>query len=216
MLKGFQLGINAAVQRIATDARQICGEWDEIIDEDDFTSQFVRKIKDSLNNENLHGLQFKARVSRLKWRGARSQERVLGADLFLSVDVKARNYAACKGYFVQAKASNVSKYDPDFKFDDHLRRQVRRMLAVTPESYVWIYAPDGVSVLRAGAVGAAGSAGRLKDSLPFTISGFFRSCFSSRSGDFRLGSKGKYGMQLEIEKLRATRILEIVATGEDI
>ncbi|MGO6690727.1 hypothetical protein ACCS54_07255 [Rhizobium johnstonii] len=124
--------------------------YSEIVDgvsavqEAEITSRLCQRLEDRLDNREV-GDDYKFRViaQSLPDRGPNSMERLLGADLFLSVSLEGKG-GFDKGVFVQAK------YDRNIK-----RREIQdaasRMRGVAGKigSYVWIYEPSGVKVISA-------------------------------------------------------------------
>jgi len=115
--------------------------------EHQFTSRLAEAIESRLDGITVDGVRLRVTVQELSDRGPASRERRVGADLYISVAVDGPDGQISKGLLVQAKwASTIQK-------DDRLKDQCRQMLDRTQESYVWVYAPRGVAVIRATDIG---------------------------------------------------------------
>jgi hypothetical protein len=115
--------------------------------EHQFTSRLAEAIESRLHGITVNGVRLRVTVQELSDRGPASRERRVGADLYISVGVDGPDGQISKGLLVQAKwASTIQK-------DDRLKDQCRQMLERTEESYVWVYAPRGVAVIRATDIG---------------------------------------------------------------
>ncbi|QND24485.1 hypothetical protein HB774_34400 (plasmid) [Rhizobium leguminosarum bv. viciae] len=109
------------------------------VQEAEITSRLCQRLEDRLDNQEVGDYVFRVIAQSLPDRGPNSMERLLGADLFLSVSLDGKD-CFDKGVYVQAK------YDRNIKRTE-IQDACARMRAVAGEvgSYVWIYEPDGTS-----------------------------------------------------------------------
>ena len=158
LIRTFTQKINKAVNTVAQGYAR-----EDVVDEDDFTSQLVAEIRSELNGWTYDGITFKVRKTTSKGPG--SEEAICGADILAVVKVDLFNYKTNKGILIQAK-----RLDHGSTFDTGqwriLKKQIRKMKIHTMDSYVWLYDSSGVRSIRAHAV--AGLKTRRPDDLYVT------------------------------------------------
>ena len=76
-------------------------------------------------------------------------EKPSGADLYISVAIRNAEKSFSKGILVQSKWDRAFAHSKERR---RLRTQARYMLDRTQESYIWIYEPTGIRVMRATAI----------------------------------------------------------------
>jgi hypothetical protein len=207
MLRDFDDAIDGVVRRVGYDAYSLCERIGSIADEDDFTSRLAEDIERSLDNTLIGGVHFTAFTKKLTWRGAKAEERALGADLMLVLRMKAGIFDVSKGYLVQAKMNAGSLFEISVKAPRDLSGQIDAMLKVTSESYVWAYSDKGIAVARAGSFQAALSAGLEKEFEPQTFTAFFRAGLRSCSGDYKFKARNLADLAAMAENYRAKTFL---------
>ncbi|MGV4796317.1 hypothetical protein [Rhizobium sp. F40D2] len=114
------------------------------VQEAEITSRLCQRIEDRLDNQEVgDDYRFRVIAQSLPDRGPNSMERLIGADLFLSVSLDGKD-GFDKGIFIQAK------YDRNIKRAE-LKDAADRMRRVAGKvgSYVWVYEPTGVKVISA-------------------------------------------------------------------
>ena len=84
-------------------------------------------------------------------KGGASEERETGADMLFVLDIRTDYYVQQKGVLVQAKRLVRGKKLPTAKAQ-LLRAQCSKMLDQSAASFVFLYAPDGMTVISATVV----------------------------------------------------------------
>ena len=207
--------ILAVSEIISRRANELCHRINaDITDEDDFTSRLAGSIEQAVNDVRLGSIQWTVQTRKLDWRGRGSEESRFGADLGVAIRMSGDGFDVIKGYLVQAKLVRdmslaLGTRSPFIK-NDRVYDQCKRMLGITPESYVWFYSPAGVSVLRAGTM--MGVEPRLVHRVARrSLYEFFVGGFLSWSGDQRLGDISKSSIDGMAEQYRIKQVMEIHA-----
>lgn len=170
---------------------------DDVVEEDDFTSALAQGIIDRLGQLNLGGVEWRAQ--KLTSRRKSSEEGRVGADLLGILEVDLPKIKLRKGFLAQAKLQNKHKMP-------YLREQCRKMLEVSPASFIFVYGKTEVLVYPA----IAFATGHLPFSAvePWTLGRFFEAHFGSFVGDQRLGvSRGKRVVPQELVTPRTTLVV---------
>ena len=218
MFAHFGPSVLAVAATISRQADDLCNRINgDVADEDDFTSRLADRIERAVNNAALDGIHWHARARKLQWRGKRSEEPRVGADLALVLRMSGRDFDVRKGYLIQGKLVRNLSLDcgvrSPFGQNDRVTGQCKRMLGVTPESYLWFYTPSGVSVLRAGTVlGVEPSTVHLVERR--SLYEFFLTGFRSWSGDPRLGDISKESIEVLARAYEVPHALEVHAVDE--
>ena len=115
----------------------------------EITKEMVNRVQANLDGKVIHGVEFAVQVFR------RTQESNVGADLMGVVQIETPTGSVQKGFLAQAK---VCSLDTD-SWGNHvaicrdsnsrLRKQVRDMLAQTPDSFAFFYTAEGIFVVPA-------------------------------------------------------------------
>jgi hypothetical protein len=121
--------------------KEMCEEhYDALTQEHQLTSRIAQAL-DDLRNQR-HGLAVEVTVQELPDKGSSSLEKPVGADIYVAVVRRDDpQKAVSKGLLAQTKWDDSPMGD--------LRRQEKDMLDRSDESYVWIYGPEGISVIPA-------------------------------------------------------------------
>lgn len=117
--------------------------------EHQFTSKVAeiveREIERELRLMHINNVRVEVLLQDFGDRGPRSTERPSGADLYISLVLKAPGILVNKGMLVQ------SKWD-DTMTDPRMQARIDKLLARSPSSYVWIYEPANIVVVPAAKV----------------------------------------------------------------
>lgn len=118
-----------------------------ISQEPDFTSRLVQAIESEVNDDSQdQEVTWRGKV--LADRGRGSEEKALGADLLGVASIGTAPHQTNKGFLAQAK-----RKDPNRKWTgrdkEDLVAQCEKMLAASPDSFVFLYSRTGVSVIPA-------------------------------------------------------------------
>lgn len=137
-------------------AGQIAGAIDELVrdklsglfEEPDITSRLGQRLEDRLNGKSIAGHSVRVMTQTVPSHGQKSFEKPTGIDLYIAISVaSADGHITKKGVLVQAKREDQLNHPGDW---ENLAKQCRRMDKITKKgSFVWIYTPNGVEVLRA-------------------------------------------------------------------
>lgn len=107
------------------------------------TDRMLGGIEESLRNFSHKGIRWTAKT--LTDRGPNSQESKHGADFMGVLNINLPNFRVSKGFLAQAKLiRNGSAGDLN-----ELKRQCDKMLNLSPDSFVFLYAEWGVRVVPA-------------------------------------------------------------------
>lgn len=110
------------------------------------TDRIFGAIEGAIHENPIDGISWQAHT--LGDRGAKSPESRFGADALVVLDIKVAGLSACKGILAQAKILEPEARMTQAEFND-LREQCTKMLALTPDAFVWLYHRNGVSVIPA-------------------------------------------------------------------
>ena len=195
MFDRFVPTVIAVSDTVSRRAEELCGKISgEIADEDDFTSRLADRIEQAIDGFYLDGIRWQVSTRKLKWRGRLSEESRVGADLGVVIRMSGVGFDVRKGYLIQGKLVKDMSLDltirSPFEKNDRVIDQCTKMLAVTPESYVWFYTPAGVSVLRAGTVLDVDPR-LIHRAARQSLYSFFLAGFMSWSGDRSLDNVGQ-------------------------
>lgn len=115
--------------------------------EPDMTSQLLSTIETLMGEYEKKGIVIKASV--LTDRGPNSEESKYGADFIGTLTTKLQLFSVEKGFLAQAKLfKDKTKTIPQKDFKDMVE-QCKKMLNITPFSYLIIYSKSGIKVLPA-------------------------------------------------------------------
>ena len=119
--------------------------------EPQLTDRWLGRIAESLQGYRVKGVTWTAKT--LTDRGSGAQERQYGPDFIGVLDIDLPEYKVKKGFLAQAKLLkngylNTSEFN-------RMRHQCEQMLALSPDSFVFLYSRDGIRVVPAIAVVSA-------------------------------------------------------------
>ncbi|MES0091025.1 hypothetical protein [Mesorhizobium sp. M0030] len=116
-------------------------------------------------------------------KGPGTMESATGIDLYVGVSRDGSGEEFDKGFFVQSKKKELAR---SAQKQEDLVRQCVKMLKLSRHSYVWVYGPDGVGVVRARDV--VDQIGRTVEQLPQrNIDELMREVLDCHEGDRRRG-----------------------------
>jgi hypothetical protein len=151
--------------------------------EANFTDRLLDNIENQLNGKIFKGIHWKAKT--LTALGRQSQESIFGADFLGILTLKLTGLHVTKGFFAQAKLIRHSgKLTKSSEFE-RLQEQCKKMLNVTPDSYVFIYSKRGIKIIPASLVMRA-SAKNINSLSNRTIGQFFKEYVICLIGDRKL------------------------------
>lgn len=148
-------------------------------DENSITNRLLQAVSDELDGKTIKGVKWEAKT--LKAGKNNKQESKYGADFIGELEIKLAGYSVNKGFLAQAKM--LEPEDPISKIAfPRLLDQCEKMLQVTPDSFVFIYSKNGINIVPAISVVAAGKS-NLYELYYKNISVFFEEHFKSFIGD---------------------------------
>ncbi len=141
-------------------------------------------IRERMNRATIRGLRWTSLV--LTSHGPKTAEHAYGADFVGVLDLDLDTFDVTKGFLAQAKRLEPNRRMKTSEFN-RLKRQCRRMLRLSPMSYVFIYSRSRVAVVPALAVLHLQTRNPL-DLYSRTIARFFEHHFESFIGDSRIST----------------------------
>jgi len=197
-------------------AQHIAGAIDRSVDslregrvehEPAMTDRMLGAIEESLNGYKKKGIQWSAKT--LTDRGRGSQESRYGADFMGVLNITLPEFVVSKGFLAQAKLIRNSN-SGDLK---KLKQQCKKMLDLSPDSFVFLYGQDGVRVVPAISVVAA----KVDPLLLYSRSAqrFFEEHFECFIGDGNIQSATPTTLDSMCERFEARSAIEIRAVLAD-
>ena len=156
----------------------------EFHDEDDINPAWARDLSKSLNG-HIHGLVWKSRILRHR-KGVAGEEKKTGADFILHYKFNSPKLSMSKGLLIQAKKSESGEKLSSSR-EKELRLQCKKMLEITPASFVSNYCAGGMrfgSALRVFGLTDT----TLSEDLEMSPHTFFFQFFQCPIGDSRINS----------------------------
>jgi hypothetical protein len=170
------------------------------------TDYFLAQIEQSFMDRGLtEDIAFKAWF--LRDRGPKSTEHEFGADFCGVLNIRLPGFTHTKGFLTQAKMNGRGiRIEPSYRgtrpvsvpedAESHrLRNQIDRMLSVTHESFIIVYATDGFVVVPATSVKSLSGAGPVYAK---PVQSFFKEYLMCFIGDPQL----RAGDPASLEELR--------------
>jgi hypothetical protein len=186
-MKKFDRAFRSAATKLANAAAKTSQDLSDglIPDEPSFTSALVARFRDALDGYSSGGIAWSAKI--LSSHGPNSEEKVFGADFLGVVNLTLPGYQIKKGFLAQAKRQEPGSRLSSSEWN-RLNSQCESMLRFTPESFVFVYALNGVFMLPAISVIACSSPQDLHTLHPKSTGGFYKEHFQCFIGDGRIDS----------------------------
>ncbi|NLH98006.1 MAG: hypothetical protein GX446_00780 [Chthonomonadales bacterium] len=174
----------ARVAGAADEALKALGEG-RVEQEPAFTDRMLGAIEHSMRD-------FRSKSGRVQWtaktltdHGRNAQERRFGADFAGVLSIDLRGFRVRKGFLAQAKLIEPRASVPQRDFE-RMRDQCNLMLKYTPDSYLFLYAREGIRVVPAISVVSAAHPCNPHALYARSIARFYEEHFESFIGDRRL------------------------------
>lgn len=193
-----------AVNRTATSNQR-----GQIVQEPDFTSRMVARIEDAVNGSELKGVEWSAHV--LSDRGPGAAERTYGADFLGVLSVDLNGFSLRKGFLAQAKLLRHGSLLSRAEWN-RLKEQCDRMLALSPDSYVFAYSLQTVRIIPAVSVMAADHQ-PLANLYDRSVAAFFLLHFESFIGDRQFGTASESELRRARRRAEARTALLLQLKG---
>lgn len=149
-----------------------------------FTDRMIGRIEQAMDGFQSRGVRWTAKTLTDRGRGA--QEHRFGADFLGVLSISLNDYVLSKGFLAQAKLVEPDAVFPEREFQ-RLRSQCERMLDLSSDAFVFLYASRGVIVVPAISVFAATPCNP-HDLYSRSVARFFEEHFESFIGDRRIGA----------------------------
>ena len=159
-----------AIESVVTDLRE-----GHIKEEPDFTGRMIGAIVERMRGYKVRGAEWNA--NSVSSHGPGSLERFSGADFIGILEFNAQGYSVRKGFLAQAKLL-LPNSNLDIKA---LLNQCSHMLDLSPDSFVFLYTPNGVKIVPA--ISVIGATGNVYDLIYRYPQRFFQDHFESFIGD---------------------------------
>jgi hypothetical protein len=193
--------IQAAEQTVLSDIRSGL-----VKDEEGITERLVGAIHHQFNDKLYAGVRWSAMTLTAHKRNA--QESWYGADLLGVLQIDFDDYSVQKGFLVQAKYLRNSDRLASSEFA-RLKQQCAKMLSHSSAAFVFLYQPNGISVLPAVSVVSLDDAAKLADLKRRTFAGFFEEHFDCFVGDQALHSPTDKNLEELQKKVAAHHVIAL-------
>lgn len=210
MIKEFDDAFRAAAQEVAraeADTRAHVGAVSG--SEEEFSSVFASKIRERLDNKTISGLHWNVWTKIVP----KKTERIIGADLLISVQINLPNAQISKGILMQAKVNSAKNLGLWVKDPGELADQCDRMRTHTNDSFVITYGNSGTSILK-GATVSAVKGKRLSRLHRWGVTEFFHIYFRCDYGDPNMACVSQQDARRMVEELKTNLVMINVRTAE--
>jgi len=206
MLKDRRI-IQDSARRIAAAANRMVDAYSvaQVEHEPEFTGEMLGRMKEAIHGYRTKGVRWTAKV--LTSQGPAAQEKEFGADFMGVLEFDLPEYSVKKGFLAQAKRIERGKPVTAGEWD-RMAQQCKRMLSITPESFVFIYARAGIIVVPALAIVSATARGNPHEFYSRTVLRFYQDHFECSVGDMALSSADLATM----ERLKVRKALYLSAS----
>ena len=209
MLK-YRRIVQESARRIAKAANRTVRSYaiDEVEEETDFTGEMLGRMKEAMHGFRTRGVRWTAKI--LTSHRSNAQESTFGADFIGVVTFDLPDYKVTKGFLAQAKRieHGGSMRSRDW---ERLVGQCKRMLDISPEAFVFLYSPEGISVIPAVAIVSAQRCRKLAEFYSRSAVRFYEDHFECFVGDLRINSADIK----TLESLRVANSLYLEASGDE-
>lgn len=177
--------LSKAAESVAQDIAR-----EDVGDEDDISSQLCGRLKQATDSfvdaagRRYPNVRIKARHMTSRATGA--EERRIGADIVVVLDVDLPDQHMAKGLLIQAKVLPQGTLMAPKAWAD-LRGQCQRMLARTPAAFVFMYGKSSITPFSASAVESLDRGGVWTAST-YSLDWLFHDFLISWIGDRRIGA----------------------------
>lgn len=178
-MQRYASAFSRAASRLSTAATKTAREYAEqsIPDEVTFTGALAARLRDAIDGSSISGIHWRAKVLNPK-----TEEPTFGADFLGVLTLGLPDLSVAKGFLAQSKRQEPGRKLAQREWDE-LSRQCDRMLRYSSESYVFVYAMNGIAVVSALSVSECTQREDLHTLQPKTISTFYGEHFRCFIGD---------------------------------
>jgi hypothetical protein len=169
-----------------------------------FTDRMLGGIEEAMREFHVKGIHWRAKT--LTDRGPHAQEKKYGADFMGVLNVDLPDFKVEKGFLAQAKIDGP-------RFDLHsLHSQCERMLRLSPDSFVFLYSKDGVTVIPA--VSVIGTREHPSGLYSRSATRFFEEHFESFIGDRKISAPSEDVLEELRERYEARSLMYLQAKSD--
>jgi hypothetical protein len=161
------------------------------------------RIEREMDGFQSRGIRWTAKTPTDRGRG--SQEKRFGADFVGVLSIRLSDYTLGKGFLAQGKLLEPSEHVPEREFR-RMQAQCEQMLELASDSFVFLYASQGISVVPAISIAAAEPCNP-HDLYSRSVSRFFEEHFESFIGDRRIAAPNIAALEGLRESVRARSLL---------
>lgn len=145
-----------------------------------FTDRLIANLQNKIDGKTIKGIRWKAKT--LTDRGPGAQESVYGADFLGVLDMDLQDFQVKKGFVAQAKLLPRKRKHASSAEFERLQKQCRKMLAITPDAFVFLYNAHSIKIVPALSV-LGTKTDRIRHLASQSIGRFFREYLECFIGD---------------------------------
>lgn len=147
MIKSLHV-VRTSAKRIEKAAQRVVRSYqDGVIEhEPTVTDRLLGGIEEAMNDFEVKGLRWRAKT--LTYQGPHAQETRYGADFVGVLDISIPGYSVRKGFLAQAKRVEPGQMMNRRDWED-MKEQCDKMLDLSPDSFVFLYSRESISVVPA-------------------------------------------------------------------
>jgi hypothetical protein len=185
MIRGLGI-VRDAAAHVADAAERVSGALraGRVEQEPAFTDRMLGAIEEAMRHYQAKGVSWTAKT--LTDRGRNAQEHRHGADFAGVLSIDLPEFKVKKGFLAQAKLVEPRETMPKGEFE-RMKAQCELMLAQTPDSFLFLYSRDGVTIVPAVSV-VSSEPRNPHEFYSRSVSRFYEEHFESFIGDRRLNA----------------------------
>lgn len=210
MIKNLHI-VRTSAKRIEKAAQRVLRSYQDgaIEHEPTFTDRLLGGIEEAMNGFEVKGLRWQSKT--LTYQGPGAQETRYGADFIGVLDIVIPGFSVAKGFLAQAK--RVEPDEPMASREwEYMRLQCEKMLALSPDSFVFLYSKQAISVVPA--VSVSGAATRNPHELSSrSVTRFFEEHFQCFIGDRQISTPSIGTLRQLQEQFESRKLLYLEARG---
>jgi hypothetical protein len=173
-----------------------------------FTDRMLGRIEQAMEGFSVKGVRWTAKT--LTDRAPHAQEKRFGADFVGVLNIDLPAYAVNKGFLAQAKM--IEPHQPIWAREySHMHDQCAQMLSLTPDSFVFLYSKQGITVVPAISIVSAVEGVNPHSLYSRDIARFFEEHFECFIGDRRINAPNIDALEKIRAEMEAQRLLYLSA-----
>jgi len=211
MIKNLHV-IRASAKRIEKAAHRVLRSYQEglIEHEPTFTDRMLGAIEEAMSDFSVKGVRWHSKT--LTFQGPNAQETRYGADFIGVLDINISGYSVVKGFLAQAKRIEPDQPMSSRDWED-MKVQCDKMLTLSPDSFVFLYSKESISVVPAVSVVSA-AIWNPHELSSRSITRFYEEHFQCFIGDRRISAPSIETLRRLQEQLVSRKLLYLEARGE--